>query len=85
MKFDSYEWFDEPKGDKIQRKIKRRQKKAYRRNKSRLKSMNRELSDFYVDVLAGDRLSKTKRKKIINLKKNMDGLKREILSWRSEK
>lgn len=85
LKFDRYEWFGKPKGDRIQRKIKIRQKKAYLRKKNHLDSLNWELSDFYVDVLAGDGLSKTKRKKIIHLKKNIDGLKRKMLSWRGEK
>ena len=85
MKFDRYEWFDNPNKDKIQKRVKKRQEKAYRRKKNHLDSMNWELSDFYVDVLAGDRLSKTKRKKIINLKQNIDDVKEKILSLRGGK
>tara|TARA_R100001463_G_scaffold1309_6_gene5732 strand:- start:1555 stop:1818 length:264 start_codon:yes stop_codon:yes gene_type:complete len=85
LKFDRYEWFDNPNKDKIQKRVKKRQEKAYRRKKNHLDSMNWELSDFYVDVLAGDRLSKTKRKKIINLKQNIDDVKEKILSLRGGK
>lgn len=83
LKFNREEWYGNPRRNENQRK--KKQKKTYLRKKNQLDSLNWELSDFYVDVLAGDRLSKRKRKKIINLKKNIDGLKRTMLSWRGEK
>tara|TARA_R100000734_G_scaffold2524_1_gene2556 strand:+ start:2364 stop:2621 length:258 start_codon:yes stop_codon:yes gene_type:complete len=83
LKFNREEWFGNPRRNENRRK--KKQKKTYLRKKNQLDSLNWELSDFYVDVLAGDRLSKSKRKKIIHLKKNIDGLKRNMLSWRGEK
>jgi|TARA_R100000084_G_C4514438_1_gene83922 hypothetical protein len=82
LKFSREEWFGNPKRNEKQRK--KRQERAYLRKKNRLDSMKWELSDFYVDVLAGDRLSKTKRKKIINLKQNIDDVKEKILLFRGE-